>query len=162
MKNFILSIICLFAAFAIQAQTTKTLAPMTSGAYQGFNSVTTAFVDTIKSGETYNYVVQVKHAEQVALAIQQIGKVVAADTTVILTIYESMDGVNWTVLQYNNSGSQGNLAALTLAKGALNQAITPDVSGCYLRGRFLKLTYVAPTKTGFKKILYGYIKINTL
>jgi len=159
MKKLIVLLSIMFVFVAAQAQTTRTLTAIKGGLTQSFNLT---YADTIESGETLNFILTVNHTEQTAVSIQQFAKVVAADTTIVLTIYESMDGTNWTRFQYNNSGAQADYAALTVAKGAVNISYTPDVAGCYLRGRYIKLAYVASTKSGFKKIVSGYIKTANL
>ena len=148
------SLICF--VFFSQAQVVRTLAPMVEQSFkQSFNFTK---LDTIASGQTLSYVVNLRHNSDVYPIIDQRMTVVSADTTVILTLWESMDNITYHRVKYNNSGSEGDYAAKTLAKGSTAVSYITTIGGANFCMPYLKLVYTAPTKTGFKKVLFGYIQ----
>ena len=157
MKNLLLSIILVLVSFVSFGQaTTETLTEMKNGHFRTFNST---YADTLTSADTLNIVVLTKNYDGLNFAVDQRQTAVANDTTVTVTFYESMDGVTWHRVQKSNSGAQANLDSTVLAKGSDPVSITPEVSEGKIRMRYLKIEYVSPTQAGFKKVIYGTLKV---
>lgn len=154
---FLLSFLVVGMIAIAQTTTTRTLGLVDQGNAKTYNST---LADTLKSQNTLNFVFKVNHVNDVNIAIAQTQTVVANDTTVAMTLYESMDGIKWFKIQYSNSGTQTDLPTYTLAKGTANVSYFPEMKEATLRMRYLKIAYVALNKTGFKKLISGEVKFN--
>ena len=115
--------------------------------------------DTIKSADTVSYVFPVLHTNAINFIVDFRMKLVANDTTVAMTALESMDGITYYPI---NFGAVGTTSAYgkTVAKGNTSVEYNGASDAAWFEGRYLKLMFIAKTKSGFKKIFSGYVKFN--
>lgn len=125
------------------------------------------YTDTLKSGDTLFYKFEVTHTNEIVPYVVQNWKLVSADTTVTVTFWQSMDGVttasrswlqiyNTTTLPVTTSAYSKTVTA-TSANTA-NYNFSQDMA--FLGSRYLGIRYIAKTKTNFKSIPYGTVKVN--
>jgi hypothetical protein len=96
----------------------------------------------------------------VYLTIDLRGKVIANDTTITMTMLQSMDGITYYAVDSGSIMHSKTAFSTTLAKAATTKYISGEENNVYFDGKYLKLMFIAKTKTGFKKILSGYAKFN--
>jgi hypothetical protein len=116
-----------------------------------------ASADTLISGDTIAYVFQIEHSTNVDLSFDVRNKIVANDTSVAVTFWESLDGITYYAVL---AGSTPSAYTKTIAKGAGNTSWVCASDYCWFGMRYLKVMFIAKPKTGFKKIFYGYLKTN--
>lgn len=159
MKRFILSLFLLAAlVFDINAQRAAQVKTyyVDAGKYIAFNSNK---ADTLKTNDTISYVFVCQHQQSVNPIIDLRPLLVAADTTIALSVFESMDGVTYYNCNYGAVGTSTQYTK-TVAKGSTNIEYNGASDAIWFEARYLKLMFISKPKSGFKKILSGYVKMN--
>jgi hypothetical protein len=170
MKTKFLISILLLIAVAVSAQLPtvstkiKNVGASKQGEYISFNKNLT---DTLKSGDTLFYKFEITHTNEINPYVVQNWKLIAADTTVTVTFWQSMDGIttasrswiqiyNTTTLPVTTSAYAKSVTATSA--NTVNYDFGQDMA--FLSSRYLGIRYIAKTKTGFKSIPYGTVKNN--
>jgi hypothetical protein len=159
MKKLFCLLMFALLTFTLQAQVAAkvhTSKVVNQGEFVSFGM---ALHDTLKSADTVSYVFPVTHINSVGFIIDQRMKLVANDTTIAMTTWESIDGITYYAINYGAVGTSSAYGK-TLAKGIVSVEYNGDSDYAWFSGRYLKLMYIAKTKSGFKKILSGYVKFN--
>ena len=156
-KILLISILLILSAglFAQQSKKVHTLPTTSAGNYVQFDS---RLSDTLKSADTISYVFPINHVSGVAPIIDLREKLVSTgkDTTVVLKVFESFDGITYSDVY---AGTLGSTMAYTktLAKAISQIQYDGIVDQVWFGTVYLKLMFVSPVRTGFKKILSGYV-----
>jgi hypothetical protein len=156
MKKIILILaIALISTLSYSQRASKihTASVVNQGEYVQFDATLT---DTLKSNDTVTYVFPVTHVNGIYPIIDLREKLKSTgDTTIAMTVYESMDGITYYAV---NAGSSPSAYTKTLAKSVTGIEYNGASDVVWFESRYLKLMFVSPARTGFKKILSGYIK----
>lgn len=123
----------------------------------GFVEVNPFLKDTLKSGDTISYKVRISHANDVNLYQVQKFKKIAADTSVAVSFWQSMDGTNWYAVQAGSSPSA--YTKTVTATNNYNTEYIGEIDQVYFVSRYYKVMFIAKAKTGFKSIPYGSIAV---
>jgi hypothetical protein len=157
-KLFILFSLALFT-FSLNAQVAAKVHTEKAINQGEFVSFDLSLKDTLKSADTISYVFPVIHTNSVNFIVDLREKLVANDTTVAMTALESVDGITYYPILY---GAVGTTSAYgkTLAKSITGIEYNGASDMAWIETRYLKLMFIAKAKSGFKKILSGYVKFN--
>ena len=159
-KLFSLFMLICFASamtFGQVASKVHTSNVVTQGEFISFNLAKT---DTLKSNDTLSYVFPVRHTNSVNIIVDMRNKLVANDTSIAVTFYSSMDGITYVPVNYGAVGTS-TAYSKAIAKSAATYVEWNGASdAAWFEGRYIKVMFISKTKTGFKKILYGTVKIN--
>jgi hypothetical protein len=158
----ILSLILMFVCVvAIQAQLPvaskiKTMTAVQQGYTANFNS---SYTDTLKSGDTLFYVCAVTHYNEVNPYLQVNFNKIAADTTAVVTLWQSMTGVTTSSTSWNQvkSGSSPSAWSATISANTEYDGHSLPI---WFAGRYIGIRFIGKTKTGFKTRPYGTVKFN--
>ena len=168
-KIFIFSILaCLTISLFSQAPATSKWRVLSSGFYNSnlplgtekpFNNNTLPS-DTLKSGDSLFYVFPYSNAglakEAVTISLFQKFKLVAADSAITITFWQSQDEVKWDTLKAGTSpvAYTKSVAKTTSYYANWNGFIDKNT---YYNGNYLAIRYRAAVKSGFKTIPYGIV-----
>jgi hypothetical protein len=133
-------------------------AGFTPGTIVSFNS---NLADTLKSADTLVYKVAFSHSKIAYAYISELTKLVANDTTVYVRYYQSVDGKTnlqllKTVGAYNPPTNHDTIAKSTTA----GRDIDLYRKGLPCNSQYLIIWFKAATKSNFKTILYGSVRLN--
>ena len=162
-KIILISMLFLITVFS-QAQQAKKIHSYNSSA-GNFIAFDSKLTDTLKSADTVSYVFYVNHNSRIAPIMDLREKLISGDTTVILTVLESFDGITYSTVY---AGTLGSTSAYTktLAKSITQIQYDGIVDQAWFGTIYIKYMFVSPVTTanplitrggGFKKILSGYI-----
>lgn len=119
---------------------------------------TTAY-DTLKSNDTAIYVMFNEHTNSVSPYVNILfDKTGTADTTIRVTINQSMDGVNYLpVLAGASQSAYAKTISYTSDTRTQWSFITDTAN---FEGRYLQFVFISKPKTGYKMRLSGSVKFN--
>lgn len=132
--------------------------PVNPGVVIRFNP---SLADTLKSGDTLVYKIAFNHSKVSYAYISQLTKLVANDTTVYVRYYQSVDGkTNLQQLKvvgaYSATTNNDTIAKSTTA----GRDIDFFRKSLPFDSQYLIIWFKASTKSNFKTILYGSLRIN--
>ena len=156
MKKFSLLLVSLLVSLISFSQSASKVKSynLKQGEYVQFNSAKT---DTLKSGDSIAYVFRISRSNSITPIIDLRPLVIANDTTIALTVLESIDGITYYAV---NAGTSPSAYTKTVAKGSTAIEYNGASDVVWYEGRYLKLLFIAKTKSGFKKVLSGYVGAN--
>ena len=152
MKRLIGFIVIMFAFVAVNAQTvnkTVNISPTLDGVYGTFFG---AAADTLTASATKNYIFLINSPYNMDLIIQLNSTKVSGSPAYTSTLYESLDGVNWSAIT--------NLSGVAKSAGTDYSTLyitAKTSSGAIFSGRYLKIAVVATSATQ-KSTLLGQFK----
>ena len=133
-------------------------------AFNAANATTGKYADTLKSGDTLFYYVNIAHTTVGYPYLSVLTKLVANDTTSKVTFWQSVDGSsNWQQIQIDSIGvsSPTTLTPITLAKSTTKGT---DISfwrkAARFESQYLGWREIASVKSGFKTIYWGSVRFN--
>lgn len=164
MKKIVILIFSVLLSAVVVAQLpvaakVKNLGTCSPGKIVAFNN---SLTDTLASADTLFYKLLVNHTTEVYPYISQLKKLVAADTTAILTLWQSVDGSNnWQVIKHGLPSDTATVAYVkTIAKGTTGNDYSGWRSNIKFESQYFGMRFIAKTKTGSKNIFYGSIRFN--
>jgi hypothetical protein len=175
MKNIFLIATLICFAFSTFAQLPTVSSKIKTGysVKQGnFITLNPTLSDTLASGDTLFYVVSIEHTNMVyPFIVEQWKKTSTADTIVIATYWQSINGFTTAAQATSNSNIATSWKQLNYgtSPGAYSRTVTVTSASTneidfwqniiWFQGRYLGIRYIARAKSGFKYIPQNIIKI---
>ena len=168
MKNIYLILILFAGMFGVSAQTPVATKIKTLPALNDGNGLTipinVSYSDTVKSGDTLFYKVLVGHNYVIYPYISILTKSLTStkDTTTLLSLWQSVDGVhNWQRLYRDSVSVMVPYYGLTLAKSTTTGTELDFWRYKLLfQSTYLGIRLIGKTKSGFTGIYYGSVRVN--